>query len=58
MSQLRLLLKIRGPMSAVQIRQALKLTHEQVYELLVRMHSLDCVAIRCDRTGERTWAWA
>lgn len=58
MADVRLLLKIRGPLTAVQIRQALQMTHEQVYELLVRMHSLECVAIRCDRTGERTWVWA
>lgn len=58
MSAILRLLEARGPLTAIEIRQALKLTHEQVYELLVRMHSLECVAIRCDRTGERTWAWA
>ena len=52
------LLEARGPLTAIEIRQALKLTHEQVYELLVRLHGVGSVFIRCDRSGERTWVWA
>ncbi|MDM0041856.1 hypothetical protein QTI05_22640 [Variovorax sp. J22R193] len=60
MSQIINLLAERGALTAIEIRQALHITHEQVYADLVCMESSGKVRIRTqDRPfHERRWVLA